>query len=118
MQLDMNDILSFVFPNSTGFEKVRTGIALDARGAKLTIVGQVPCRCRCHELKVVIQYVMKGRGNEDLLRLNLVEQMIRGSCPRYLAAATSAALQMTTLLVNDHLNKQDTCKGVTSGEAA
>jgi len=112
------DLLSFTFPMSPNLDRVRTGIVLDARGAKLTIVGQIPCRCRCHHIKVVIQYVMKGRGNEDPLRLNLVEQMIRGSCPRYLQTATAAAEQMTTLLVNDHLNKQDTCKGVTDGQAA
>lgn len=113
------DLLSFTFPDSPGLDRLRTGITLDARGAKLTIVGMVPCRCGSHDIKTVIQYVMKGRGNEDPLRLTLVEQMIRGSCPRYLAVATDAARQMTTLLVNDHLNKQDKCKGaVTDGQAA
>lgn len=108
--MKLPEITSFTFPDSPGLDQVRTGIALDARGAKLTVVGQVPCRCHCHDIKVVIQYVMKGRGNEDPLRLGLVERMIRGSCPRRLADATSAAQQMTTLLVNDHLNKQDDCR--------
>jgi hypothetical protein len=114
------DGLSFTFPASPGLEKVRTGIVLDARGAKLTVVGLVPCRCRCHDQKVVIQYVMKGRGNEDRLKLGLVERMIRGSCPLREHDAAEAAKIMTTLLVNDHLNRSDTdtCEGVPSGEAA
>lgn len=103
--------LSFLFPESSGLDRLRTSIFLDSRGAKLTTVGLVPCRCGCHDLKVVIQYVMKGRGNEDPLRLNLVERMIRGSCPLRHADAAEAALQMTTLLVNDHLNKHDKCIG-------
>lgn len=111
---------SFLFPESPGLERVRTGIILDSRGAKLTVVGQVPCRCRCHDLKVVIQYVVKGRGNEDRLRLDLVERMIRGSCPLRQQDAANAAKIMTTMLVNDHLNRydKDKCKELTSGEAA
>lgn len=110
-------LLSFTFPDSKGLERVRTGIALDSRGAKLTVVGQVPCRCHCHDLKVVIQYVVKGRGNEDRLRLDLVERMIRGQCPLRQADAANAAKIMTTLLVNDHLNRydQDKCKENVSG---
>lgn len=118
-------LISFTFPGSVGLEKVRTGIFLDSRGAKLTVVGVVPCHCRgsqsspSHEIKVVIQYVMKGRGNEDRLRLGLVERMIRGSCPLRQQDAEEAAMIMTTLLVNDHLNRHNDCKGVvTNGEAA
>ena len=112
-------LISFTFPDSIGLEKVRTGIFLDSRGAKLTVVGLVPCHCRCHDVKVVIQYVMKGRGNEDRLRLGLVERMIRGSCPLRQRDAEDAAMIMTTLLVNDHLNRHNDCKGVvTNGEAA
>lgn len=109
--------ISFTFPESKGLEKVRTGISLDARGAKLTVVGMVPCRCHCHDLKVVIQYVVKGKGNEDRLRLDLVERMIRGSCPLRQQDAANAAKIMTTMLVNDHLNRydKDKCKELTSG---
>lgn len=112
-------LISFTFPVSLGLERVRTGIFLDARGAKLTVVGLVPCHCRCHDVKVVIQYVMKGKGNEDPLRLGLVERMIRGSNPLRQQDAEDAALIMTTLLVNDHLNRNNNCKGVVAnGEAA
>lgn len=108
----MAEPLSFTFLTSPGLERLRTSILLDARGAKLTVVGQVPCRCGCHDLKVVIQYVMKGRGNEDPARLNLVERMIRGSCPLRHADAAQAAMAMTTLLINDKLSKQDECRKV------
>lgn len=112
------DVLSFTFPTTPGLEKVRTGIVLDARGAKLTVVGLVPCRCACHDLKVVVQYVVKGRGNEDLHRLNLVERMIRGSCPQRYEDASDAALELTSILIDQHLERQDRCKGAVSGEAA
>lgn len=111
--------LSFTFPQTFGLDKVRTGIFLDARGAKLTVVGLIPCRCRCHDVKVVIQYVMKGKGNEDPQRLTLVERMIRGSNSLSRQDAEAAAYQMTALLVNDHLNRHSAnlCEGVPSGEA-
>lgn len=109
---DMEDLVSYLFPDSPGLDRLRTGIKLDSRGAKLTIVGTITCRCSCHDIKLVIQYVMKGRGNEDPTRLGLVEQMIRGSCPSYRETAQNAALQMTTLLINDHLNRQDPCRKV------
>lgn len=119
MRLPDLDTLSFTFPSSPGLEKVRTGIRLDAAGAKLTIVGLVPCRCHCHDHKVVIQYVMKGRGNEDRLKLGLVERMIRGSCPLREQDAAEAAKILTTLFINERLNRDsDTCEGVPSGEAA
>jgi len=114
----MIEPLSFVFPNTPGLEKVRTGIVLDARGAKLTVVGMIPCRCSCHDVKVVVQYVVKGRGNEDSHRLSLVERMIRGSCPQRYNDAATAALELTNILINNHLDRQDQCKGVVSGEAA
>jgi hypothetical protein len=104
--------VSYTFPDAPGLDGVRTGIFLDSRGAKLTVVGIVPCRCHCHDVKVVIQYVMKGRGNEDPLRLGLVERMIRGSCPRSQSDAAQAARLMTTLLVNDYLNRTDSCRKV------
>lgn len=120
MKMPPDFALSFTFPHTFGLDKVRTGIFLDARGAKLTCVGLVPCRCRCHDIKIVLQYVMKGKGNEDPQRLTLVERMIRGSNPLCRADAEDAAYHMTTLLVNDHLNRHnsDQCEGVTSGEAA
>ena len=108
----MSEPLSFVFPTTPGLEKVRTAIFLDARGAKLTIVGMVPCTCGCHDVKVVVQYVMKGRGNEDPHRLGLVERMIRGSCPQRQQDAAGAAMELTSILVQSHLAKQDLCRKV------
>lgn len=104
--------LSFTFPNTPGLDQVRTGIFLDARGAKLTTVGLVPCQCGCHDVKVVIQYVMKGRGNEDPLRLGLVERMIRGSCPKRQKDAAEAAMEMTSILIQSHLTKHTECRRV------
>jgi len=114
----MTEPLSFVFPTTPELDRVRTGIVLDARGAKLTVVGMIPCRCTCHDLKVVVQYVVKGRGNEDPYRLSLVERMIRGSCPQRYEDAHAAALELTTILISAHLDRHDACKGAVSGEAA
>lgn len=111
----MSEPLSFTFPSSPGLDKVRTGITLDGQGAKLTIVGLVPCRCACHTQKVVIQYVVKGRGNEDPHRLDLAERMIRGSCPKRYEDAWSAAEDLTVILVNQYMERHDHCKGVVSG---
>jgi hypothetical protein len=110
--MTVTEPLSFLFPNTPGLEKVRTGIVLDARGAKLTVVGQVPCHCGGHDINVVVQYVMKGRGNEDPHRLNLVERMIRGSCPQRQQDAAGAAMELTSILVQSHLAKQDSCRKV------
>lgn len=106
------DPQSFLFPNTPGLDKVRTGIFLDARGAKLTVVGQVPCHCHCHDVKVVIQYVMKGRGNEDPHRLDLVERMLRGSCPRRQHDAAEAAMEMTSILIQSQLDRSSECRKV------
>ncbi len=104
--------LSFTFPNTPGLEKLRTGILLDARGAKLTIVGLAPCHCRGHETKLVIQYVMKGKGNEDPRRLSLVERMIRGSCPKRQHDAAEAAMELTSILVQAHQERHSECRRV------
>lgn len=101
--------LSYLFPNIPELSRVRTGIVLDSRGAKLTVVGQVPCLCGGHDVKVVIQYVMKGRGNEDPHRLGLVERMIRGSCPQRQHDAAEAAMEMTSILIRSHLDRQSDC---------
>lgn len=108
----MSEPLSFLFPDSPSLNRVRTGVLLDGRGAKITVVGQVLCICGCHDVKLVVQYVMKGRGNEDPHRLNLVERMIRGSCPQRQADAAEAAMELSSILIQAHLEKHDSCRRV------
>lgn len=108
--------VAFVFPNMEGLDKLRTSVLLDARGAKLTIVG-IASSC-CGPTKVVVQSVMKGRGNEDPARLSLVERMIRGSVPNRYQDAWAAAVELTTLLTSEYMSRNHKCKGAVNGEAA
>lgn len=101
--------VSFVFPDSEGLDKLRTSVTLDARGAKLTVVGLAPT-C-CGPCKVVVQSVMKGRGNEDPARLSLVERMIRGSVPDRYQDAWAAALELTAILRDEYVSRNHKCKG-------
>lgn len=110
--------LSFTFPNNPHLDKVRTSLVLDTHGAKLTVAGSVACSCACNPHTVAIQCIVKGRGNEDVSRLALVERMIRASVPKLRKDGWSAAEDMTTLLVDQHMDRHPACKGVVNGEAA
>lgn len=101
---------SFEFPQTQGLELVRTTVDLDSHGAKVSIVGKSSCVCSCHTVPLVIRFIVKGRGNEDPSRLDWVERMIRGSCPKRKADASLAALEMTTLMVDQYILSTDCCE--------
>lgn len=100
--------LTFEFPEVPGLELMRTSIELDTRGCKVSIVGRTSCTCACHSVPVVIRFIVKGKGNEDPARLDWVERMIRSHNPKCLEDAKLAALEMTTVMVEQY--QHDNCE--------
>ena len=102
--------LIFEFPGTEGLEKIRTTLVLDSHGAKLSIAGKSSCACSCHEVPLALRFIVKGKGNEDPIRLDWVERMIRGSTTKGQADSRLAALEMTTLMVQAYLDTFDCCE--------
>lgn len=103
-------MLNFEFPETQGLELIRTSVILDAHGAKVSVMGKTSCPCACHSVPVMIRFVVKGKGNEDPTRLDWVERMIRGSNPKSKVDAGIAALEMTTFLVDRHMQTTQCCE--------
>lgn len=103
-------MISFEFPRTPELELIRTSVDLDSSGAKVSIIGKSSCSCACHSLPIVLRFVVKGKGNEDPVRLDWVERMIRGSNSKGKADASAAALEMTSLMVSAYLKSNDCCE--------
>lgn len=103
-------MINFEFPQTPELKLIRTSVDLTSHGAKVSVIGRSSCACACHSVPVVIRFVVKGKGNEDPTRLDWVERMIRGSCPKALPDASLAALEMTTLMVSAYLSSVDCCE--------
>ena len=103
-------MISYEFPQTPELALIRTSVDLDSHGAKVSIVGKSSCACSCHVVPVVLRFVVKGKGNEDPVRLGWVERMIRGSNPKCKSDASLAALEMTSLMVSAYLESIICCE--------